>query len=187
MSLFTILTIALGLAMDAFAVSITCGAAVTTVSGLRHPIRVAFFFGVFQAVMPLFGWFAGLSMSGFIEPVSHFIAFGLLCFVGIKMIYESRGMKDESVHSAYLSNYILFTLAIATSIDALAVGITLSFLDINIIRPIIVIGLVTFVMTFTGVCIGRKASHIYSDKIEIFGGVILIAIGIKILLQYIHT
>ena len=187
MSLLTLFTIALGLSMDAFAVSITCGAAVRTVTGLRHPIRVAFFFGMFQAIMPLLGWFAGLSMASFIKPASNVIAFCLLCFIGIKMIYESQTMKDETVHSAYLSNYLLFTLAIATSIDALAVGITLSVLEIKIIFPVIVIGVVTFVMTFMGVCIGRKASHIYSDKIEIAGGLILIAIGVKVLLQYITT
>ncbi len=187
MGIITIFSIALGLSMDAFAVSITCGAAAKTSTGLRHPIKVAFFFGLFQALMPVIGWFAGYGLSGIIAPASHLIAFGLLCFIGIKMIVESRQMKDENVRSAYLSNYVLFTLAVATSIDALVVGMSLSFLSINILRPVIVIGMVTFLITFAGVYIGRRVSHLYSDKIEIAGGLILIGIGIKILLQYIST
>lgn len=184
MTLFTVLSIAVGLAMDAFAVSITSGAAARTSTGLRYPFKIALYFGLFQAVMPVIGWLAGFSLNSYIDSIDHWIAFGLLCFVGGKMIIESREMKDENVESAYMSSYLLFTLAIATSIDAMAVGITLSFLDINIIRPVVIIGLVTFVMTFTGFFIGQKTRHIFSDKIEIIGGLILIAIGIKIVVQH---
>ena len=127
----TVIIIAVGLAMDAFAVSIAEGVTVKKMH-VRHALRIAFFFGLFQAAMPVIGWLAGLGLKGFIQGIDHWVAFGILCFIGGKMIYESRKLEEEIEKTINpLNIYILFTLAIATSIDALAVGLTFSFLNLD--------------------------------------------------------
>jgi len=182
--MITIIFIAFGLAMDAFAVSVTSG---FTIKQLRveHALRIACFFGLFQAVMPLVGWLAGLSLRDFISNVDHWIAFGLLSFVGCKMIYESFRMESQKKRINPLNVYVLFMLSVATSIDALAVGVSFAFLKISIISPIIVIGIITFLLSFVGVFIGDKLGHFFEKKIEILGGLILIGIGIKILVEHL--
>lgn len=177
----SILLISVGLAMDAFAVSVSSG---LTIKNLRiaHALRISLFFGFFQGLMPVMGWLAGLSVKGYIAGVAHWVAFGILCFVGGKMIYESavmeRAERERSMHGLL----VLIGLSLATSLDAFAVGVTFALLNISIITPAVVIGLVTFFMSYSGVCIGKRFGHFSEKKIEILGGLILIATGLKILI-----
>ncbi len=186
MNPLSLIFIAIGLAMDAFAVSIASGFAVRKLH-FSYALKIAFLFGFFQGIMPLIGWLAGSSIAGYISAIDHWIAFGLLSFVGGKMIYESTVFcEDDECDKDPKRTYILLTLAIATSIDALAVGLTLSFIDVNIVTPALIIGAITFALSLAGVYIGEKMGHFFESKIEIIGGVILIGIGIKILLDHLY-
>ena len=182
--MITIFLIAVGLAMDAFAVSITSGLACKPLK-LSFTLKIAAFFGLFQAMMPVIGWLAGISCRDFIGGIDHWIAFGLLSFIGCKMIAESTGMNSKDDAPETMNNYRILILAIATSIDALAVGLSLSFLKAAILFPVIVIGAVTFVLSILGVVIGHKLGHFFEKKVEILGGLILIGIGIKILIEHL--
>ena len=184
MHTITIVAIAFGLAMDAFAVSVASGLAIKKLK-VRQALRIAFFFGVFQAVMPLIGWLAGLSLRELISEFDHWIAFGLLGFIGAKMIYESFKLQADKKQINPLRLDVLLTLSLATSIDALAVGVTFAFLNVAIAWPIIIIGLITFATSFAGVFIGDKFGHIFESKIELAAGLVLIAIGLKILLEHL--
>ncbi len=185
MSIPTILLIALALAMDAFAVSVTSGCTIRKLR-LHHSFRIAAFFGVFQAIMPVAGWCAGRLAAGYIRAFDHWIAFGLLSFIGGKMIHESFVLKKEEQDRVNpLEVSVLFALAVATSIDAAAVGVSLSLLDVNIMEPAVIIGMVTFVISFAGTWIGRKCGDFFGDKMEVAGGVVLIGIGCKILIEHI--
>lgn len=183
MDIVSIIFIAVGLAMDAFAVSITSGIAIRKLK-VNHAVRIALFFGSFQAIMPVLGWLSGLTLKGFISSVDHWIAFGLLSFIGCKMIYESFKV-EEGDRTSPLNIGILLILSIATSIDALAIGISFAFLGISIVTPVIVIGAITFVLSLSGVFIGNKFGHLFEKKVEVLGGLILISIGIKILLEHL--
>ncbi len=181
MDLATIIVIAVGLAMDAFAVSIVSGSVYQQLH-VRHALRMAVFFGGFQAVMPLIGSLAGMSVKDYIADYDHWVAFGLLSAVGGKMIYES--FKIKSADKFDPSNiFVLLVLSIATSIDALAMGITLSLIVSSITVAVIIIGLVTFVLSYLGVFIGKKFGHSFENKIEALGGLILIGLGVKIVLE----
>ena len=180
----TIIAIALGLAMDAFAVSIASGATIRELR-LRHAVRIALFFGVFQAAMPVAGWAAGTGLRNLIGGIDHWIAFGLLAAVGIKMIYESARIDPKEERLNPLNPSILLILSIATSIDALAVGISFAFLGIAIITPVMVIGSVTFLLSLSGVYLGDRAGHLFERKIALFGGLLLIIIGLKILIEHL--
>ena len=184
MDLITITFIAFGLAMDAFAVSITSG---ITIKQLRihNALKVAVFFGSFQAIMPIVGWLAGLSLRDFISGVDHWIAFGLLSLIGCKMIYESMKMESGDKAINPLNVYVLLMLSVATSIDALAVGVSFAFLKVSIVTPIIVIGIVTFGLSLLGVFVGDRFGRFFEKKIEIAGGLILIGIGIKIVVEHL--
>ena len=187
MEFISILVIALGLSMDAFAVSITSGAAYKELR-IKHAFRMALFFGGFQAFMPLIGALAGLSIKTYIQGLDHWIAFVILSAIGIKMIYEALKIsetKEESFNPANIA--VLLTLSVATSIDALVVGITLSLVASNIINAVIIIGLVTFILSYAGVYIGKKIGHFFENKIETLGGLVLIALGIKILLEHLFS
>jgi putative Mn2+ efflux pump MntP len=181
MNLFTIFAIALGLAMDAFAVSITCGFIILPPKKPKA-IRIASSFGGFQAVMPLIGWEIGRYFHRILEQVDHWVAFILLAIIGCHMIYEAT--KTEQACPADPSNgLILISLSIATSIDAFAVGVLLALLKVQIITPILIIGFVTFFISLLGLLIGHKIGAFFGRKLEIGGGLILIAIGLKILLE----
>lgn len=183
MDTITILLIAFGLSMDAFAVSITSGLTISRLK-IKHALRIALFFGLFQAFMPIVGWLAGIGLRGLIYGFDHWIAFGLLAVIGVKMILESRKMREDRTIDP-LNIYVLLILSIATSIDALAVGLSLSVLNVSIATPAIVIGLTTFLFSFAGVFIGKKIGHLFESWIEVAGGIILIAIGIKILAEHL--
>lgn len=178
-----IVLIGLGLAMDAFAVSVASGIILKTMK-FRHAFRIAAFFGFFQALMPILGWLAGLSFRVYIQAFDHWIAFGLLGFIGGKMIWDSLHCGDEGCFDP-LDFYVLFSLSIATSIDALAVGLTFSVLNILIWEAAVLIGAVTFAVCLAGTYIGTRFGHILEKKIEIAGGIILIGLGIKILIEHL--
>ena len=181
----TILLIALGLAMDSFSVSIANGLATKTFK-ISKALTIALFFGFFQGLMPIFGWLVGESIADYISAFDHWVAFGLLTIIGVKMIYESITNKPNNFLRAYTIKVILI-LSIATSIDALAVGFSFSFLNISIFFPAIIIGVITFFLSFLGVYIGRRFGKILKNRIEILGGLILIIIGLKILLEHIFV
>lgn len=184
MQLVTITIIALGLAMDAFAVAIVSG---STYKKLRisHAFRIALFFGAFQALMPLIGSLAGMTIKQYIERYDHWVAFGLLSTVGFKMIYESFKIESAQKRSDPSGILTLLVLSVATSIDALAVGITLPFLRISILLAVIIIGLITFFLSYIGVIIGKRLGRFFEGKIEAVGGLVLIFLGIKILLEHL--
>jgi putative Mn2+ efflux pump MntP len=184
MDILNIIVIALGLAMDAFAVSITSGLTIKKLK-IKHAFKIALFFGLFQAFMPIVGWLAGLSLRDFIVSIDHWVAFILLAFIGCKMIYESIKMESTERKINPLNTYILLMLSLATSIDALAIGISFAFLTISIVTPVIIIGIVTFLLSFFGVFVGNKSGHFFEGKIEIIGGIILVGIGIKILIEHL--
>ena len=184
-----VLFIALGLSMDAFAVAVASGA---TMKRLHIPnaLKMGLFFGGFQALMPVLGWLAGLGMKNFIGGVDHWVAFALLAGVGGKMLYESLRLKAEEdcadgPKTCPFDTGTLTVLAIATSIDALAVGLTFSMLQVSIAAPVLVIGLVTFALSVAGVKIGSAGGHFFEHKMEAAGGAVLILIGLKILLGHL--
>lgn len=174
--------IALSLAIDAFSVSVSHGLA-TNYLRKSNALKLGISFGLFQAIMPILGWLAGVSIIHFISGFDHWIAFGLLCFVGGRMIYESTKKGSEKLINS-LSVGTLLMLSIATSIDALAVGMSLSFLNVPIVTPAIIIGVVTFSLSFLGVYIGYRFGHSFGNKVEVLGGVILIVIGLRILIEH---
>ena len=184
MNLIIVIFIAIGLAMDAFAVAITCGINIGQ-QKFKSALKIALFFGSFQAFMPILGWLVGFSFLELIEDIDHWIAFGLLTLIGCRMIIESVRCEGKKGQVKELTNYVLLTLAIATSIDALAVGISFAFLDIFILIPALIIGIITFFISFTGVYIGHKLSKYFGTKMGLIGGLILILIGIKILIEHL--
>lgn len=183
MDLLTIFLIALGLAMDAFAVSIAKGITVKN-SRRKTAIMLATFFGVFQMVMPVIGWTAGISLTDVIVGIDHWIAFGLLTFIGVKMFYESTKNADTTKKDEVKITAALI-LAVATSIDALMVGLSFAFLETSIVLPIVVIGAVTFILSSVGVIFGSSLGKVFGKRIEVIGGIILIAIGVRILLEHL--
>lgn len=173
--------------MDAFAVSIGSGIALKKVK-LQDAVRVATFFGGFQFFMPLIGWVLGLGLREAIASIDHWIAFVVLGFIGSKMIYESM-QECEGADAAKAANtrnlYVLLGLAIATSIDALAVGLSVSILQNAIAGLAVAIGIVTFSLSFCGVFIGNKFGCLFEKQVETIGGIILIGIGLKILVEHL--
>lgn len=182
MEFFELLLIGIGLAMDAFAVSICKGLKMHEIK-YKDTCVIGLFFGGFQAIMPFIGYYLGTSFEKYITSIDHWIAFVLLAFIGGKMAYESFE-KDEDDNKEYKFDIKeLFALAVATSIDALAVGITFAFLKVNIVEAVAVIGIVTFLISVVGVIIGNHFGSKYKNKAEFIGGVILVLIGLKILLE----
>lgn len=186
MSLFIeIFLIGVGLSMDAFAVSICKGLSMKKVKK-KDVFIIALFFGGFQALMPFIGWFLGRGFESYITSIDHWIAFILLGIIGGKMLIDGIKAEDDEEDGEFkLDLKELFLLAIATSIDALAVGITFAFLNYPIVECMSIIGCTTFVISFIGVYIGKIFGAKYEHKAEIAGGLILIAIGLKILLEHL--
>lgn len=186
MSFLELFLIAVGLSADAFSVSVCKGLNMRKLN-LKHAYVIALFFGVFQAVMPLLGYLLGTGFSEYIEKYDHWIAFVLLAFIGGKMALEAIREKDGEAEEKTdtLSIGELTILAVATSIDALAVGITFAFLKVNILPSVLLIGVTTFALSLGGVLLGNRFGAKYKSKAEIAGGVILILIGLKILLEHL--
>ncbi|HEY3419140.1 MAG TPA: manganese efflux pump MntP family protein [Methanomassiliicoccales archaeon] len=182
MDILTMTLIAIGLAMDAFAVSIAKGMTVKK-DRRRTALLLASLFGGFQALMPFLGWLAGLGLRDIIMGIDHWIAFALLGFIGAKMIYESTKAEEGDGDAVTLT--LALTLAVATSIDALMVGLSFALLETSILVPILIIGAVTFVLSLIGFVFGSGLGKLFSKKIEIVGGLILILIGIQILVEHL--
>lgn len=186
MSFLIILTIALALAMDVFAVSVGLSVGLGRMTD-KQAFRLAFHFGLFQFVMPVAGWAAGGTFVRFIEDYDHWIAFGLLLFVGGKMIVESFRPEDrkKQINRDPTQGLSLFVLSLATSIDALAIGLGFAALHVKILYPAAVIGAVAFLITFAGAKVGPFFGRLVGKRAELAGGIILILIGLKILLEHV--
>lgn len=180
--------IGVGLSMDAFAVSVCKGLNMREKINYKHAFIIALFFGGFQALMPAIGYFLGRNFEKYITAFDHWIAFVLLAFIGIKMIIDAVkewNCEDKAEDNDRLDIKELFMLAVATSIDALAVGITFAFLQVSIGAAVSIIGVTTFVLSIVGVVIGNKFGSRYKSKAELAGGIILVLIGLKILLEHL--
>jgi putative Mn2+ efflux pump MntP len=185
MGWFSLLAVALALAMDAFAVAIVAGLTLSPLTK-RHVFRLAFHFGLFQALMPFIGWTAGTAVYKYIADFDHWVAFGLLAFVGGRMILaSSHGDEEKRATRDPTSGWDLVILSVATSIDALAVGLSLAMIGSRILFPALVIGVVAGVITALGMVLGRKIGTLWGRRVEAAGGIVLIAIGVRILLQHI--
>ena len=183
MDLITIILVAIGLGVDGFSVAIGIGAA-NTKRSWAPVLRLAAAFGLFQFAMPIAGWLAGLTIVNVIANYDHWIAFALLAYVGSKMIWEALKKEEEKETDDQTKGLPLLLLSIATSIDALAVGFSFSVLKEQILFPSVIIGIVCFLMTAVGVIFGKVLARIFGKKVSIFGGVVLIGIGIKILIEH---
>lgn len=167
--------------MDAFAVAVACSLALERVS-VRQTARLAFHFGLFQALMPLIGWSVGVSVGGYIEHWSHWLAFGLLAAIGGKAIYEAvYGIEEELHPSDPTRGWSLVAFSLATSIDALAAGVTLAMVKVRILYPAAVIGVITAGLTAIGMILGTRLGERFGQRMEVVGGLVLIGIGVKIL------
>lgn len=184
MSFWEILLLAVGVSMDAFAVSIGKGLSAQRASW-REALTVGLWFGGFQALMPVIGYYLGISFADLVTKVDHWIAFGLLLLIGGNMIREALQPEDEKTADTSFGFKTMLVLAIATSIDALAVGISFAFLGTNLWRAILIIGLTTFAFSAVGLLIGKKVGSRFHAGAQILGGVILIAIGVKILIEHL--
>jgi manganese efflux pump family protein len=180
------LGLAFGLAMDAFAVAIAAGLASRELSG-RHVFRLAFHFGLFQFLMPVVGWLAGQTLQQRIAVVDHWLAFTLLAFIGVKMIRESFGSEGGDKERDPTRGWSLVHLSVATSIDALAVGLSLAFLGSSIVRASVVIGLVAAGMTAFGIMFGNRIGARFGRWAERAGGAVLLGIGARILLTHLRA
>jgi putative Mn2+ efflux pump MntP len=175
------LGLALGLAMDALAVSVAVGLQLGTLTG-RHVFRLAFHFGLFQFLMPVLGWLAGMTVASYISGYDHWVAFALLAFVGGRMLWEARpGAKEAAAPGDPTRGWMLMTLSVATSLDALAVGLSLAFLRISVWVPSVVIGVVCAALTALGIGFGSRIGRRFGRWPAAVGGLVLLGIGIKIL------
>ena len=175
--------LAVGLSMDAFAVSVCKGLSIQRLK-LRHALIVGAWFGAFQALMPVIGWLLGSAFADMIEAVDHWIAFALLALIGGNMIREALGHEEEEADPS-LAPVTMLLLAVATSIDALAVGVTFAFLRVNILWAVSLIGVCTFLISAAGVKIGNVFGARWKSRAELAGGVVLVLIGLKILLEHL--
>lgn len=184
MAMLTILLIAVALGMDAFAVALSAGALLVTVNG-RQAFRLSFHFGLFQFLMPVLGWFAGMQVLASISAFDHWIAFLLLVIIAGNMFRSAFSREETRVHTDMTRGWPLISLSIATSIDAFAVGLGLAVLDYGIVLPSLVIGVVAAVMTITGIRLGVRLSARFGKRMECVGGLILLGIGIRIVLEHL--
>ena len=184
MHFYHILATAIAVAMDAFAVSISSGVALYRVTS-RHSLRMALWFGAFQGMMPVMGWFAGTSVKGYVGPYDHWVAFGLLTGLGVKMVWDClTGGESERLHR--IATPRMFVLAVATSIDALLVGVSLAMMGVNILLAAVIIGAVTGILSAVGMELGDHLIGVTAGKYaEIVGGVMLVGIGAEMLLRHI--
>ncbi|MDO4796742.1 MAG: manganese efflux pump MntP family protein [Coriobacteriales bacterium] len=185
MGIVELLLVSVGLAMDAFAVSVCKGLGMRRINA-TVALVLAFLFGLFQGGMPVIGWLLGSQLMWLIEPIDHWIAFGLLAFIGGKMIVDAvREENEDAGATDHVAWGEFLMLAVATSIDALAVGISLAALNVNIVQSALVIGVVTFVISLVGVGAGHLFGSRYERHAQVVGGVVLILIGLKVLLEHL--
>ena len=184
MSLLELFILAVGLSMDAFAVSVCKGLSVDRIRP-RHALICGAYFGVFQALMPLIGYLLGVRFQGLIQQVDHWIAFVLLTLIGINMLREAFGKDEAESVDASFGFRTMLMLAVATSIDALAVGISFALLEVNIWQAIAIIGCTTCALSIAGVGLGNRLGELFKKRAALAGGVILIVIGVKILIEHL--
>ena len=185
MKVFEIIILGIALSMDAFAVAICKGIALKKTTA-KDSIAVGGYFGLFQAIMPMLGYLIGKSFQEIIARYDHWIAFALLTIIGINMVREAIGENNEDNDESKLNHKEMIILAIATSIDAFVVGITFAFLNVNVIKASVTIGITTFIMSTIGVKMGKICGKKYGKNAEIIGGIILIALAIKIVLEHLN-
>ena len=184
MGLLSLLAVAIALAMDAFAVAVVAGVTLVPLTG-RRVFRLAFHFGLFQAMMPVIGWAAGSAVYSVIAPIDHWVAFVLLGIVGGKMIASGiRGPTEEAIRVDPTKGWDLVMLSVATSLDALAVGLSLAMIGASIVVPAVVIGVVAAAFTVVGMVLGRRVGQAWGKRVELVGGVVLIGIGVRILIEH---
>lgn len=180
----TLLLIAIGVSADAFAVALGKGLSLRTLR-MRDAAAVALVFGAFQAAMPVIGWLLGATFADRIEAVDHWVAFGLLAAIGVKMLWEARGRDDDVEPASRIRARELLVLGLATSVDALAVGVSFAFLDVDLTVAVLTIGVVTAVVSFAGVVIGHRLGLRLRRPAEVVGGLVLIGIGVSILVEHL--
>ena len=189
MGLLTLILLSIGLSIDSFAVSVSCGLRMCDIT-FGKATRIACSLAFFQALMPLIGFFIGISIENYVEAFDHWIAFGLLTFLGWKMIHESFSKDDDSAKRTNpLDPKILIMMSLATSIDALIVGVTfaLSYNDLNLYLTTFVIGITTYIFSMLGILFGKKTGLRFGKKMEMLGGFILFLIGLKILIEHLSA
>lgn len=184
MEILTLFLIALGLSLDSFAVSIASGCIKQKIS-FFSAMRIAFSLAFFQGLLPVGGWFLGKTVINYVVHFDHWIAFGILLFIGLKMVIESIRNRDEQKCFDPQKFWVLISISVATSIDALVVGFGFGLIDVNIILAMIIIGAVTFIASMLGILFGKKAGFRFGKKMETAGGIVLILIGTKILLEHL--
>lgn len=182
MGIITLFLLAIGLCFDTFAVSVSSGLLRKEIV-FWQAVRIAIILGFVQAFMPVVGWLGGITIKEWIEPFDHWVALGILSILGVKMLIESQ-KKSEDKKIDPLDIKVIISMALATSIDAFAVGISFAIVEVNMILAVLVIGAVTFIASMLGILFGKKTGSHFGQKMEIIGGLILIAIGIKILLEH---
>ena len=185
MDLLSIILLGFGLSMDACAESLAKGMSLDKKDLLKYAFILAFAFGFFQALMPAIGYFAGIRFTEYIQAFDHWIAFILLSFIGINMIREGKEEKEDNEKSTSLAFKDVLILAIATSIDALAVGVSFAFLKVNLLEAVLSIGCTTFILSFFCVLFGKKLGSLFEKYAEFLGGGILILLGLKILIEHL--
>lgn len=192
MDFISIFLIAFGLSMDSFAVSVSSGLVLPEIK-FRKAVIIAFSLAFFQGLMPFVGWMLGLRLVDYLRPVDHWVAFILLSFLAAKMIIESLKKEEYRTNFNPLKPAVLLTMSIATSIDALIVGMSLAFIDLNdsmfwlaILMPVIIIGSVTFIMSMLGILFGKKVGERFGKKMEMIGGIVLFLIGARILAEHLY-
>ena len=183
LNLPSLILISLGLSMDCFAVSLSFGTAHKL--HWKDVLLMAFLFGLFQGIMPLFGWLVGSSIQSLIAPVDHWIAFAILAFIGLKMIWQSFNTEEEKRSIDIRKITVLLTLSIATSIDALITGVGFGFIRVNILVAVSIISFITFVVSVIGAKLGEKTTFLPARWAEFFGGAVLIAIGVKVVVEHL--
>ncbi len=183
MSLASLFLVALSMAMDAFAVSL--GSGVKIGPGPRPVFRIAFHFGLFQALLPVIGWLFGNTIEPYVKNVDHWVAFGLLAFVGVRMIRSGLSKEAEEISNDPSRGWTMVMLSIAVSIDALAIGLSLAFLGVNIWTPALVIGLVTGALSLIGLRVGNGVGKKFGKPVEVLGGLILFGIGVRIVASHL--
>ncbi len=187
MSILSIMAVAIGVAMDATVVALTLGIRSCPEKKVNTAIKAGLYFGFFQGLMPFIGWLLGKNFTNYIISIDHWIAFAILALIGGKMVADgSNGQQEQSCIISF-SHKLYLTLAIATSIDALALGLSFAFLKVNIVNSVLIIGIVTFVFSFLAVITGERVGNLFRSKATVFGGIILIGIGSKILLEHLEV
>lgn len=187
MGLLEMITLALALSMDAFAVALCKGACLAEMKDKGEGIAIAASFGFFQAMMPLAGWYVGTRFYRYIEAIDHYIAFGLLAFIGIKLVAEAWKNRNEPLVCTPLKLSELLLLSIATSIDALAAGIAIAMLNVNIWTAVGLIGVITLLLSFLAFHVGKRFGIKLQSKAQLLGGFVLVLIGLKILIEHLST